>query len=195
MVRHRIVGAQGAERVVGEAVGEGGGIVEHPLILPTKLYTCPEVCWDASVSDAERFRVDGRDLARGARAGAAGRGSTRPRPTAEHFEAGRAWQRELFDGGWAGVAWPREYGGRGGTPERGRDLRPGAGAVRRERGLRRLDDRDGRPRSAPLRHDAEQRARYLRPLLRADETWCQLFSEPGAGSDLANLATRAGPRR
>src|SRR5437764_4927997 len=34
----------------------------------------------------------------------------------EHFDAGRAWQRQLFDAGWAGIAWPAEYGGRGGTP-------------------------------------------------------------------------------
>ena len=56
----------------------------------------------------------------------------------EHFDAGRAWQRELFDGGWAGIAWPAEYGGRGRDARR----RPaifarGAGAVRGERGVRR----------------------------------------------------------
>ena len=70
----------------------------------------------------------------------------------------------------------------------------GAGALRRERGLRRVDDRHGRP--VLLRHGTDaQTARYLRPLLRADETWCQLFSEPAPGSDLANLATRADARR
>ena len=41
----------------------------------------------------------------------------------EHFDASRAWQQELFDGGWAGIAWPAEYGGRGGTPRAGGDLR------------------------------------------------------------------------
>jgi alkylation response protein AidB-like acyl-CoA dehydrogenase len=108
----------------------------------------------------------------------------------EHFDAGRAWQRELFDGGWAGITWPAEYGGRGGSAaqatifaeEQSRAL-VGAGFVASTIGM-----------VGPvlLRHgNAAQRARYLRPLLRADEAWCQLFSEPSAGSDLANLATRA----
>ena len=70
----------------------------------------------------------------------------------EHFEASRAWQQELFDGGWAGIAWPAEYGGRGGDPRAGRDLRPGAGALLGERRLRGVDDRHGRPGAAAPRH-------------------------------------------
>jgi alkylation response protein AidB-like acyl-CoA dehydrogenase len=108
----------------------------------------------------------------------------------EHFDAGRAWQRELFDGGWAGITWPAEYGGRAGSPgqatifaeEQSREV-VGAGFVASTIGM-----------VGPvlLRHGTDaQRERYLRPLLRADEAWCQLFSEPSAGSDLANLATRA----
>jgi len=108
----------------------------------------------------------------------------------EHFEANRAWQRELFDAGWAGISWPREFGGRGASPEwaaifaeeqRRRDV--SAGFVGSTIGM-----------VAPvlLRYGtAAQQERYLRPLLRGDETWCQLFSEPSAGSDLANLAMRA----
>ncbi len=80
VVRHRIVGAQCAERVVGEAVGEGGGIVEHDGDPAQKLYTCPEVCWDAAM-DAEQLPGRRRDLARGARAGACEPGSTGPQPT------------------------------------------------------------------------------------------------------------------
>ena len=107
-----------------------------------------------------------------------------------HFDANRAWQRELFDAHWAGVAWPVEFGGRGETPERAaifahEQQRCGvsAGFVASTIGM-----------VAPvlLRYGSTaQRQRYLRPLLRGDETWCQLFSEPGAGSDLASLATRA----
>ncbi|MGH8875699.1 MAG: acyl-CoA dehydrogenase family protein, partial [Acidimicrobiia bacterium] len=102
----------------------------------------------------------------------------------------QAWQRLKFEAGWAGVAWPAEYGGRGGTPvqavifdqeEAGFDVPGDALAV----GLGWCG-----PAVLSLGGD-EQRRRFLPQLLRGDEVWCQLFSEPDAGSDLANLGTRA----
>jgi alkylation response protein AidB-like acyl-CoA dehydrogenase len=108
----------------------------------------------------------------------------------ERFDAFRAWQRELFDGGWAGLTWPREFGGRG-------EPAPHASVFAEEQarfgvwtGF--VGSTVGMVGPVLMRHgNASQQARFLRPLLRADETWCQLFSEPGAGSDLANLSTRA----
>jgi acyl-CoA dehydrogenase len=102
----------------------------------------------------------------------------------------RAWQRTLYDGGWAGITWPKEHGGRGGRPIdqvifNQEQARHGVsnGAFMISIGM-----------AGPtiLAHgDDAQRERFLAPMLRGDELWCQLFSEPGAGSDLANLATRA----
>ncbi|HEX6237366.1 MAG TPA: acyl-CoA dehydrogenase family protein [Acidimicrobiales bacterium] len=102
----------------------------------------------------------------------------------------RAWQRRLHDGGWAGITWPREYGGRGGRPieqvvfdqEQSR-FGVSTGAFMVSIGM-----------AGPtiLAHGTdEQRQRLLGPMLRGDDLWCQLFSEPGAGSDLASLTTRA----
>ncbi|HZA87293.1 MAG TPA: acyl-CoA dehydrogenase family protein, partial [Acidimicrobiales bacterium] len=102
----------------------------------------------------------------------------------------QAWQRRLYDGGWAGVTWPKEHGGRGGRPieqvifnqEQAR-YGVSSGAFMVSIGM-----------AGPtiLAHGtAEQKDRFLGPMLRGDEMWCQLFSEPDAGSDLANLATRA----
>jgi alkylation response protein AidB-like acyl-CoA dehydrogenase len=108
----------------------------------------------------------------------------------EHFDAGRAWQRLLFDAGWAGIAWPTEYGGRGATPAQATIFAEEQSRFGVSAGF--VASTIGMVGPVLLRHgDEAQRARYLRPLLRADETWCQLFSEPSAGSDLANLATRA----
>jgi alkylation response protein AidB-like acyl-CoA dehydrogenase len=100
------------------------------------------------------------------------------------------WQRALYDGGWAGITWPKEYGGRGGTSleqsifaqEQARfGVSIGVFAV----GI-------GMVGPTLIAHGTEaQKSRYLDPLLRGDEVWCQLFSEPGAGSDLAGLSTRA----
>jgi alkylation response protein AidB-like acyl-CoA dehydrogenase len=110
--------------------------------------------------------------------------------TCNDFEGCRAWQRTLYDGGWAGVSWPIEFGGRGGTAWE---------AVLFAQEQARYDVSSGFVSStigmlgaALMAHGTDaQRERFLSPLLRGDEAWCQLFSEPGAGSDLANLATRA----
>lgn len=111
----------------------------------------------------------------------------------EHFDAGRQWQRELFDGGWAGISWSAEYGGRGGSSEQAAIFAREQARFSVSAGF--VASTIGMVGPVLLRHGNEaQRARYLRPLLRADEAWCQLFSEPSAGSDLANLSTRADRR-
>lgn len=106
------------------------------------------------------------------------------------FDACRVWHKRMHEGGWMGVQWPREYGGRGaGLVERllyieeliAAGAPPGVNTI----GLAMVGP-------AVMHHGTpEQKARWLRPLLSADEIWCQGFSEPGAGSDLANLSTRA----
>jgi alkylation response protein AidB-like acyl-CoA dehydrogenase len=108
----------------------------------------------------------------------------------EHFDAGRAWQQELFDGGWAGIAWPAEYGGRGATSAQATIFGREQAAFSVSAGF--VASTIGMVGPVLMRHGTdEQKARYMKPLLRADAVWCQLFSEPVAGSDLANLATRA----
>ncbi len=113
-----------------------------------------------------------------------------PAGEAEYFARCRAWQATVYDGGFAGITWPEAHGGRGGAPWQQ--------AIYREEEAR-YDVSSGFIAStialagaALMTHGrTDQQARYLRPLLRADEIWCQLFSEPDAGSDLANLGTRA----
>ena len=108
----------------------------------------------------------------------------------EHVREAQAWQACLFDNGWAGITWPGEYGGRGGTiveqmifnQELSHYDVPGSVFAQ---GI-------GMAGPTLIRHGTpEQKGRFLGPMLRGDELWCQLFSEPGAGSDLAALSTRA----
>lgn len=115
-----------------------------------------------------------------------------PVPLPERMQWWRPWQRRLHGAGYAGLAWPREYGGRGasvlqqaifleecdraGAPERMDAISAGmAGPTLIEYGT------------------AAQKARHLERILTGEDMWCQLFSEPGAGSDLAALKTRAEP--
>lgn len=102
----------------------------------------------------------------------------------------RAWQRTLYDGGWAAPSWPAEFGGRGATltesaiyfEELGRSRVPLPANV--------LGLLLGGPTLMVWGTD-EQKERYLPPILSGEEIWCQGFSEPGAGSDLASLQTKA----
>ena len=108
----------------------------------------------------------------------------------EAFEFRREWQRQLHQAGMAGISWPKEYGGRGATLiEQAifneETARAGAPQVANVLGLAM-----GGP--TVIAHGTEeQRQRYLQPILSAEEIWCQGFSEPESGSDLASLKTRA----
>jgi alkylation response protein AidB-like acyl-CoA dehydrogenase len=117
-------------------------------------------------------------------------GGTGSEDHAEYIEYLRAWQRKLYDGGWAGISWPKEFGGRGASlieqavfqEELARANAPQlVGTI----GLSLVG-----PTIIALGTE-EQKARYLPKILSGEEIWCQGFSEPNAGSDLAALGTKA----
>ena len=104
----------------------------------------------------------------------------------------RGWQATLYDNGWAGITWPEEWGGRGGT--RTEQIIFGQEAARYDVTSGFIGAAQSLVGPTLIKWGTdEQKERYVRPLLRGDEVWCQLFSEPGAGSDLSNLAARAVP--
>lgn len=100
------------------------------------------------------------------------------------------WHAVLAESGWAAPLWPERYGGRGASASEAiifNQERQKLGAEPPPRGI-------GVPMAGPtiITHGSEeQKARFLPPMLRGEEQWCQLFSEPGAGSDLAAVATSA----
>jgi alkylation response protein AidB-like acyl-CoA dehydrogenase len=108
----------------------------------------------------------------------------------ERFERLKQFQRKLFDAGWAGVAWPKQYGGRG------------ASLIEQVLFLEEMVRAQAPPLANTLgitligptliHYGTEaQKQRFLRPILSADEIWCQGFSEPDAGSDVAAIRTEA----
>ncbi|TMA39277.1 MAG: acyl-CoA dehydrogenase [Deltaproteobacteria bacterium] len=109
---------------------------------------------------------------------------------AEEFGFLRDWQRRLHAAGYVGLLWPREYGGRGARPTAQAILNEELARARAPQLLNRVGINNTGP--TLIAHGTEaQKRRYLPKILSADEIWCQLFSEPGAGSDLAALRTRA----
>lgn len=132
---------------------------------------------------AEPKRGDERDWSRN---GAA----TDPDVSADFRRRCREWQALLFRQRWAGLTWPERFGGRGLSA---------AHQIVFNQELARYDATSGFIAAAQalvgptlMAHGSpDQQERYLEPLLSGEELWCQLFSEPGAGSDLAALATRA----
>ena len=102
----------------------------------------------------------------------------------------QAFQGRLFDAGLAGVTWPKEYGG-GGLGNRELEIfNAEAASFELPTGIFLIGHGMCGPTLLTLGTE-EQRRRYVPPMLRGDEIWCQLFSEPGAGSDVASLQTRA----
>lgn len=118
-----------------------------------------------------------------------------PEPARNDWDGRRTydteWQRRLFDAGYAGINWPVEAGGRGASPTEQlifleESERAGAPYV----GVNFVGLLHAGP-TIIAEGSPEQRERYLPGILRGEEVWCQGFSEPGAGSDLASLQTKA----
>ncbi|MCL6440424.1 acyl-CoA dehydrogenase family protein [Thermoleophilum album] len=113
-----------------------------------------------------------------------------PEDPDEAFEYRRRWQRKLHEGGWAGVSWPREYGGRGATVIEQAIYSEEMVRAKAPQPANILGLLMGGP--VVIHHGTEeQKRRFLEPILSGEEIWCQGFSEPEAGSDLASLKTRA----
>lgn len=108
----------------------------------------------------------------------------------EFLDRSRAWQAKLADAGFAGMSWPVEYGGRGATTAEEyiyavEQSRFGVTTEVFDVGVRMIGP-------TLMEHASEeQKARLLPPMLRGEEIWCQLYSEPSAGSDLAGVRTTA----
>ena len=108
------------------------------------------------------------------------------------FDFLRDWQRKVFEAGYLGLDWPAEYGGKGDPLKRQRIVSQELSRARAPF----LVNVIGLQWAGPtiLHYGTEtQKKRYLKPILSAEEIWCQGFSEPGAGSDLASASTRAEP--
>jgi alkylation response protein AidB-like acyl-CoA dehydrogenase len=111
---------------------------------------------------------------------------------AEVVDEARAWQRRIFDAGYAGIHWPEEHGGRGLTPAHNAAWI----AACTEHAVPAFLNMVGHVLAANaliVHGTPEQQAAYLPGTATGELVWCQLFSEPGAGSDLASLATKAEP--
>ena len=110
--------------------------------------------------------------------------------TAEGFPVNRAWERELFDGGWAVVSWPEEYGGRGASLWEWLIFEEEYYAA----GLPQRVGQNGIFLLAPTVFEfgtPDQKDRVLRRMAGMEDIWCQGWSEPDAGSDLAGIKSRA----
>src|SRR3981189_773123 len=109
---------------------------------------------------------------------------------AEIVDVGKAWQKKKAEAGWACLHWPKEYGGRGASPiERG-IWQQEEGALGKLSAMFIIGHGMCGPTMMAYASE-DQKRHYLPPLAAGDNIWCQLFSEPAGGSDVAGLRTRA----
>ncbi|MFM7062364.1 MAG: acyl-CoA dehydrogenase family protein, partial [Actinomycetes bacterium] len=118
----------------------------------------------------------------------------RPPEGQEMREFDLAWQRTLFDGGWAGINWPTEFGGRGLSDIQQmiwyEEFAKADPPFTLANSCTFVGNMHGGP-TLIVNGTDDQKAEYLPQILKGEKVWCQGFSEPGAGSDLAGLSTKA----
>ncbi|MFF0743476.1 acyl-CoA dehydrogenase family protein [Streptomyces sp. NPDC004111] len=144
------------------------------------------------MSSVEEFRAEIRDWLREQLSGEFAELKGRGGPGREHeaFAERLAWERRMAAHGWTCVGWPQEYGGRGASTEEQIAFHEEYALADAPARVNHIGEQLLGP--TLIAHGTEeQKARFLPPIVAAEELWCQGYSEPGAGSDLANVRTRA----
>jgi alkylation response protein AidB-like acyl-CoA dehydrogenase len=118
------------------------------------------------------------------------KGNTNAEDREDYIEYLRDWQRKLYNGGWAGISWPKDYGGRGATLIEQAIFLEELARARAPQLIGTIGLSLVGPTIIAM-GTREQKERYLSTILSGEEIWCQGFSEPNAGSDLAALGTKA----
>ncbi|HXH82192.1 MAG TPA: acyl-CoA dehydrogenase family protein [Candidatus Tectomicrobia bacterium] len=116
-----------------------------------------------------------------------------PRDELKTLAERKAWHRKLYEAGFVGMLWPTEYGGWGATPMQQAIVQDEMARIQAPPPINGLGIGFIGP-TIIVHGTPRQKERYLRTMLTAEEIWCQLYSEPNAGSDLASLRTRAEDR-
>src|SRR4029453_11557492 len=167
------------------AHGRGGrGVAARRLVLAGRP---PGVLPAVNLSyspEEERFRSDLRSWLEDNPPG------PEPARLDEWVAYGKTWQRRLWEAGWCGIAWPADYGGRGASLIQQIIFQEEMARAKAPLLINLAGLTMGGPVLIAHGTDAQKR-RHLQTILTADEIWCQGFSEPNAGSDLAALRTRA----
>src|SRR5678816_2320844 len=117
-------------------------------------------------------------------------GSTNSEDRSDYIRYLREWQQKLYLGGWAGISWPKQFGGRGVSLMEQAIFQEELARANAPQLIGTIGLSLVGPTIIAL-GTAEQKGRYLPAILSGEEIWCQGFSEPNAGSDLAALGTKA----
>ncbi len=162
-------------------------VAQASSLCPTGQRPVPPYPMDLSFSPAEEaFRAELRSWL----AANLPRDLREPETLSEEVAVLIEWQRQLSSGRWVGVHWPREYGGRGASVVENYILQEELARAQAPEIIGRIGVNLVGP--TLIRHGTEaQKRRHLTKILAADEIWCQLFSEPNAGSDLTALRCKA----
>ena len=137
----------------------------------------------------QKFRDEFREWL-GANLPAPWQGNTNSEDRSDYIRYLREWQQKLYLGGWAGISWPQQFGGRGASLMEQAIFQEELARANAPQLIGTIGLSLVGPTIIAMGTD-EQKARYLAPILSGEEIWCQGFSEPNAGSDLASLSTKA----
>jgi alkylation response protein AidB-like acyl-CoA dehydrogenase len=137
----------------------------------------------------QKFRDEFREWL-GANLPSPWQGSTNSEDRSDYIRYLREWQQKLYEGGWAGISWPQQFGGRGASLMEQAIFQEELARANAPQLIGTIGLSLVGPTIIAMGTD-EQKARYLAPILSGEEIWCQGFSEPNAGSDLASLSTKA----